>query len=97
MANISVAGTLPHGLHSGKLLVRPLGYTVIAALGCHFWRKLARKRFHDLSLLWAQFHTDIEELWLLVGEGMAACSEGRTHYRWADFRTLWPFLKRRPK
>lgn len=98
MASINLAETLPHGLHSGKLLVGSLGYMMFAALGCHFWRELARKRFNDLSLLWAhQFHTNIQELWLFVGEGMAACSEGCTHYRRADFRTLQPVLKRRPK
>lgn len=96
MANINLAGTLPHGLHSGKVLVRPLGYTMIAALGCHFWRELAKKRFNNLSLLWAHlFHTNSQELWLFIGEGMAVCLED--HYRWAGFRTLQPFLKRKPK
>lgn len=65
MANNNLAGTLINGLHSGKLLVWPLGYTMIAALGCHFWRELAKKLFIDLSLLWAhQFHTDIQELFI---------------------------------
>lgn len=77
---------------------RGLGYTMIAALGSHLWRVLAKKKFNELSLLWAHgFHTNIQELWLFVERGWATCLEGCTPYRWADFRTLWPFLKRRPK
>ena len=71
MANLNLAGTLPWVLHSGELLVGPLGDTMNAARGCHFWRESARKRFNDLSLLWAyQSCTKPQELRLFAGEGI---------------------------
>lgn len=38
MANF-LARTLPWVLYSGELLVGPLGDTMNAAQGCHFWRE----------------------------------------------------------